>query len=67
MALHPVGLDATITAQRNLHPMASVDHFQPTIFRRHPVHSYQDREVLDIFDMGVGIRVDMGVKSTYTG
>lgn len=59
VALDPGGLNASIRTEGNLHAMATVDHIESTIFRGHFIHGHQDGEMLDIFDVCVGVGIDV--------
>lgn len=63
VALHPCRFDAAIAAKRNLHTVTPIDNFQTSICRCHLIDSYQNGEMLDVFDVGVGVGVNVGVKA----
>jgi phosphoribosylaminoimidazole (AIR) synthetase len=48
------GLDAAITAERNIHAVAAVHHFQTSIGSIHSIDRRKDCQMLDVFNMGVG-------------
>lgn len=45
--------------------MASIDDLQSAILRGHFVDSRQDGEMLNIFDMCVGVCVNVWIEATY--
>lgn len=67
MIVDPTRLDTPITTQGNSHAMTSIHHFEPTICGRHFIHRNQNRQMLDILDMGVRISVNMGIEPPTPG
>lgn len=64
LGCNPRRLDATVLAQRNVHVVATFDQLQAAVLHVHLVSCHEDRQVLDVFYVRVGIGVDMGDKPT---
>lgn len=64
LTTHPSGLNAPVTPQGNCHQVASIHHFQATICGSHYIHCNENCQVLDVFNMGVCIGINMRIKTT---
>lgn len=67
MAVNPCRVDAAVLAQWNGHEVATVYDVQAAVFGGHFVDSRENGQVFDVFDVRVGVGVDVGGETAYSG